>query len=366
MSAPTAPPAGVRSRRGIGGRALLVVLVLVLVGSSCTGEDAQQRANRELTNDQRVQQAKISHLAAFEDVPWADALKAEQDDLYANALPVDPRYGAFTSPTVDGQFTNSADGERWTLQLPCEGCPQREVWLFGTSAAFGLGQRDDFTVASQLVRRAVADGVGLRVRNFAVPGRTQIQEYEGLLAHFRIDEGRPDLVLFLDGFNDVIASYMYAGVYPGKVLDPIKFDDTWTAAYLDKDPAPTMSSAEIAKVADHVASSYAEVQDEIRAAAAREGVDVAFAWQPDGFVSWIQLDGLRASLNGATTKVTRTTALSRLLDQVTGQLGDRIHNLRRPMAAYPDPVFADTTHFNETGAAFIADIVWTWIEPGLR
>ncbi len=101
-----------------------------------------------------------------------------------------------------GRCITVAGGERRTLAPAAADVP--EIWLLGGSAAFGVGQRDDHTIASELVRQSAAAGTPVRVRNLAVPGDTAYQEalrLDQLLA----ERPAPDLVILYDGMVDVAA-----------------------------------------------------------------------------------------------------------------------------------------------------------------
>ena len=103
---------------------------------------------------------------------------------------------------TDGTCISVHDGER-TTYVP-RGTDLPEIWLLGGSAAFGVGQRDDHTIASELARQSERDGQPVRVRNLAVPGFTAYQEAL-LLEQLLAVRPPPDLVIMYDGMNDVAA-----------------------------------------------------------------------------------------------------------------------------------------------------------------
>lgn len=85
-------------------------------------------------------------------------------------------------------------------------CPAPlEVWMFGGSTMFGVGQRDDHTIASELARVAWEDGVALDVVNRGVPSDVSWVEQRRLERALATSEA-PDLVVFYDGFNDIRAT----------------------------------------------------------------------------------------------------------------------------------------------------------------
>jgi lysophospholipase L1-like esterase len=358
-------------------RCIAVAAVLVAVAGGCAHDGA--RAGRTPASstsagvgpstseaphvqDDLVSQAELSHLPAFRDVPWADDLKAEQDRFDATPKPTSV-YGRYTVPEFSGTYTNVRDGERVTLRLPCATCPKRTVWLLGASAAFGLGQRDEYTTASYIVRQGAAAGYDLTVRNLAVPGMTVVDEYQGLRAHLEHDGERPDLVIFMDGFNDVMAAYMYAVIRDGALLDPIRFDDTWVDEFLSLTPTPRLDDARDQRIARHVADRYAATQAKIDAVLDAAGIDHATFFQPDGFSSPLQAEGLAKSLNVPQAALAQDSDIAKILRDTVGDLGDRVTDLRQPVAGLVIPIFADTTHFNETGAQFLADRIYQEIAP---
>jgi hypothetical protein len=133
---------------------------------------------------------------AMADEPWADDWWDEFDRLRYGFVP----YVLSRVDDVDGPLISSRDGLRTSYEP--SGAPTADVWLLGGGAAWGIGQRDDHSIASELSRIAEEDGRPVRVRNFAQPGYTSWQSallFEQLLAV----EPPPDAVLVYDGADDV-------------------------------------------------------------------------------------------------------------------------------------------------------------------
>lgn len=104
---------------------------------------------------------------------------------------------------VETRTVNVRDRRRVTIDPPrCEGCPTAEVWLYGGSGAFGLGQRDAHTIASGLVRAAARDGVRVEVHNRGMPGM-QHWRNSVRLAWDLSQEPAPDMVVFYEGAHEV-------------------------------------------------------------------------------------------------------------------------------------------------------------------
>lgn len=335
------------------------IAVVVACGGGGTDRPAARSAN------DRVERTLLSHLPAFANAPWADAMKADQDRFDSLGKP-SSKYGAYSIPDFASPTTNVVGGERVTVRMPCEGCPRRIVWLIGTSAAFGLGQRDEHTIASELNRLGVASGIDLQVRNLGVPGVTALDELDGLRAHLRLDDELPHLVVVYGGWNDVMASYMYATVEDGALLDPIRFDGPWAQRYLDADPPPELRPADTEPVAKHVAAAVNDVRREMASELSRRGIASAFFWQPDAFADPDQLDGLATALNVTMAQLSERTDLPDLIAATTERLDPEVVDLRPAVARLDQPVFADPTHMNEAGAAAMATEIFAAIRDELR
>jgi len=116
------------------------------------------------------------------------------------------RYQSFlTYDQVDhhGTYVNVTDGIRRSWAAPAaRSAPRPVVSINGGNLAFGVGQRDGHTVASELARLAAADGTPIDVRNAGRPGWTTWQSmlgYERDLA----SRAPPDIALFLGGMEDL-------------------------------------------------------------------------------------------------------------------------------------------------------------------
>ncbi len=120
-------------------------------------------------------------------------------------------YVYFRMKPFRGETINiDARGLRKSWQPPRErsetGRPQARVWIFGGSAAWGVGSRDDFTIPSLIAKDLEARGIAAEVTNFGEIGYVSTQEVIALMLELRAGR-RPDLVVFYDGVNDVLAAY---------------------------------------------------------------------------------------------------------------------------------------------------------------
>jgi lysophospholipase L1-like esterase len=360
-------------------RLLLVSLLTVAITAACA--DATERSATSTTtsaaaagrpalagstDQSRVARSQLSQLPAFADVPWADAMKVEQD-AYSGLGKPPSRYGPLSLPDATGTYLNVANHERVTRRAPCAGCPHRVVWLSGNSAAFGYGQRDDHTIASDLSQLGADAGIDLEVRNLGQPGTAFFDEVPWLEAHLRLDREPPDLVVVYDGFNDVLMCYMHAIMRNGALLDPVTYYDQPSAKeYQQLDPPPDLRNDLVEPVAGHVASEYRSTQARLTALMGARGIPVDYFFQPDAFVSPLQAEGLSKSLNRTMAELIDRNNLAKLLEDVAQRLAPEVHDLRPLLRDFDRPVFADPAHMNETGARVVAEAIFGVIEDQLR
>lgn len=113
-------------------------------------------------------------------------------------------------PYQSATTTIDAQGLRRTWQPPNDsetaGGHRSRVWVFGGSAAWGVGARDDFTIPSLIAKELDARGIAVEITNFGEIGYVSTQEILALMLELRRGR-RPDLVVFYDGVNDTLAAY---------------------------------------------------------------------------------------------------------------------------------------------------------------
>jgi hypothetical protein len=138
----------------------------------------------------------LRSVAAMEDEDWADGYWDEFDLLRFEFIP----FLLSRVADVDGPTISTSDGVRASLEA--DDAALQEVWVFGGGAVWGQGQRDEHTIASELVRRADAAGRPLRVRNFGQPGYTSWQSAMLVEQELAV-RPTPDLIVLYDGADDV-------------------------------------------------------------------------------------------------------------------------------------------------------------------
>jgi hypothetical protein len=135
---------------------------------------------------------------ALADSPWWPEAAGAQAVTFDSGRP--EAFVGVRLSDVRSRDTNVVDGRRVTWQ-PTD-APRLRVWMFGGSTTFGLGQRDDHTIASELAKGADAAGIPIEVTNFGVHGDVHWNETQRLREALASGAAPPDLVVFYDGWND--------------------------------------------------------------------------------------------------------------------------------------------------------------------
>ncbi|MFZ2088764.1 MAG: hypothetical protein WAU47_09330, partial [Desulfobaccales bacterium] len=146
---------------------------------------------------------KLPMRGLYQGQEWADPLARESD----GRSQIYHQYLTWISKPQTGRFVNiDAATGRKTWNPPNIKNPEVSVYMFGGSACWGYGARDDQTIASQLSRLLNAREPRFRVYNFGEPGYTFTQGLFLLIT--KLQEGlRPNFVIFYDGFNDIYGAY---------------------------------------------------------------------------------------------------------------------------------------------------------------
>lgn len=321
----------------------------------------------------------ISVPAAFANSPWYPKYAA--DTKYASTWMNPFRLAGYTKLLGTGGTTyfNAEDGARRTWSPPPCSCPTATVWFYGSATAMGLGQRDDFTIASQLAKRAWKDGIALHVVNKGVPG----DQYWRQADRFAWDVATstpPDLVIFYVGVSDLNAAISLTEdrrgdhdwpvdfMTEGFVADPLVQDLVHRHLRGGQDtpppvpdgievrkqpPSPALDPAGIGRLAtDRLATALPMGAD----IANRHGVRPFWFWEPMRLdrtpVAGEPVFGTDPNLRQAVAAASATlppqvTSLSHLFDDVDA------------------PLYFDDVHHNEEGAALVAEQIYRTLEPTL-
>jgi lysophospholipase L1-like esterase len=336
--------------------------------------------------------------AAGRGEPWIRPLGTELSWVWSHRR-YDP-FLAWTSPDYAGRYVHVRDGVRRSAEPAAGRAGGRplDVVFFGGSAMFGLFQRDGHTIPSDLARLAAADGIRLRVVNRGMLGYTNWQEV--LLLQQLLTKGQvPDLAVFYDGFNELLAQFQL-----GTHTDPTHVGAAIMASRWNSDPgSPPLGQA--------LHDAWAKVSLAHRLARETGLADPLGYRRPSGVSAWTgpqDAEPLRRGANAAAIHA-RGVALARRLarsygfrtaffwqpdvyskrirageETLEGYLGadpkawdaaDRgaRANLRPPVRDFAGaldgvrrPVMYDFVHTNEAGARAVAERIYAELRPTLR
>ncbi len=143
----------------------------------------------------------------YAEVPWAHEYFRE---LEQSSVTRWTSYVYWRRQPYQGRHINiDADGIRRTWNADgtaVNGKDPVKIFTFGGSTMWGVGARDDFTIASCLARNLEGKGVRCQVTNFGESGYVSTQEVIALAQQLR-DGNVPDFVVFYDGVNDIYSAY---------------------------------------------------------------------------------------------------------------------------------------------------------------
>jgi lysophospholipase L1-like esterase len=117
-------------------------------------------------------------------------------------------YSYWRRAPVSGQYVNvDANGLRRTWNPPDLSHRRIRVFMFGGSAVWGTGSRDEYTIPSQL-SRMLAKSFGSRVEvvNYGEWGYVTTQELIALLKEIQRGNA-PSVAIFYDGYNDIFSAF---------------------------------------------------------------------------------------------------------------------------------------------------------------
>jgi lysophospholipase L1-like esterase len=338
-----APP----GRRLVGAGVVAALLVVPAVVVLVAGNGDDTGATRPITFPD----------FAFPDEPWVD-------DLYEAGFGVTfhPSLG-WQSTEVDSRYLQVRDGIRRS-RLP--GAPGPTVWFLGGSAMWGLGQRDDHTIASEVSRLAERAGTPIRAVNLAVPGYNQWQQTQAM--GFRLSRGeRPDLVVYYDGANDLTSMLYRAGEGMDRLdVPPNRFHATIEADTRYPPEPRTGTPATRDALVDAFDSMYGAGVDLARRTAAAYGVPMAVYWQPQ-YLSTRPSDVDGPLLDAFPQLRPGPSDFERdVMDAVRHRLPDGVVDLGSALDGAGAPTWFDPVHTNELGARLVAEEMWDTLSGTVR
>lgn len=295
---------------------------------------------------------------SFPGEPWGAEVIEEQASLLQEG---DDRYGLVN---IDwrSRYVNVVDGHRVTYEVDE---PDQTVWLFGGSTAYGLGQRDGHTIASDLVRQAEADGRRIEVVNFGVSGYANVQE--ALVFDDRLRAGeRPDVAVFLDGVNDLAVAFEREryGLFDTSEPETIAFseelqveraEDAASRGYTESHDPQRMSRL--------AAEQYGASARRVQSLAEQYDVPLVLFWQPHVQTMEAGAPGLDTVLRSLEFPVAYLPTANAIADRAARLSGVDPIDLTDIFDDVDRPIYFDWSHTNEAGARMEAAAMYEHLRP---
>ena len=181
---------GVRDAWVIVGICLFLVFVVDAVLRELTGNDTEgpSRLNAQFYAEAEWTEAYWEEHKRAKQMHWTPYVYWRRDAFAGTQINIDD------------------DGIRTTVSPhgPESGLP--EVWVFGGSSIWGTGVPDSLTLPSLLAAELAERGGNYRVVNFGESGYVSTQSLVALALALR-ERPAPDVVVFVEGANDVYAAY---------------------------------------------------------------------------------------------------------------------------------------------------------------
>lgn len=272
---------------------------------------------------------------------------------------------------VSTRWVNVVDGQRRTWSPPECGCRRFRVWVYGGSTTFGLGQRDEFTIPSQIAKLAWEQGVAIDVENRGQPGDLHWQEADRF-AWDVAGETAPDLVIFYDGVNEIWGTATGADFGQPDPAQPIApmtevFWQELLRAYDSQPPAappgaelsptttaPPLSPAEIGSLA---VRRYERSLEPSRDIAAANEIPALWLWQPSRLS--------RPPVDGEPSNSTGEDRVRQIAAAAEAGIPDGVVDLTGALDDLDGPLFTDDVHHNEKAANAVAERILALALPKL-
>ncbi|ORA49134.1 hypothetical protein BST21_07760 [Mycolicibacterium celeriflavum] len=312
------------------------------------------------------------------DQQWAADWFNEFKNIYTHNAYV-PLLG-MVNPDHQGNYINIVDRARRTYVAERVGDDATSVYFFGGSTTWGYGQRDLYTLPSQVARLAEEDGVPVRVSNYGQVAWSIWQEL-GLLQQLLSEGHIPDVAVFYDGANDVaeqVEGLTTDPTYPGgnyvsQAVERARMrggiaglKDSLAGFYANHSiltrialtsnsrqggPAPTPELAQ--ERARNAVRLYERAVEVIEGLAKSYGFKAVFVWQPLAYTT----EGGDAERFASPDD----WGLGAAYVDATELMAPPIINLADVLDGEKQAVFIDNAHTNELGAELVARAIYPHI-----
>ena len=270
---------------------------------------------------------------------------------------------------VETGTINIRRGVRTSWSPPACDCPRLTVWMYGGSTTFGLGQRDDHTIASEIARAAWEEGIALDVVNRGMPGHGHWTEADRFSWDLTVEDP-PDLVFFYDGVNELWQSayineretnFDYVAIEP--TTEEIAKGERPTGDPPKRAGAKLVTPPEVGPRTNEdlgrlAAERYGRAIAMSEATARVHNIPVMWFWQPSRVT--------RPPIEGEPQSGEYEQNLRDQARGAHGALPDDVIDLTDMLDANRDVMFWDDVHHNEVGARVIGARVFQELRPQLE
>lgn len=301
---------------------------------------------------------------------WAPEYWREEDLTSQNTFADWRSYVYWRRKPYQGKYINiDANGLRKTWNKTASPSPtQTKIFMFGGSALWGTGARDEFTIPSWVSKKLQDRNVDVWVTNFGEGGYVSTQEVITLM--LELQKGNvPDVVIFYDGVNDVFSAFQQgvAGLPQNEYHRIESFNQlNWRSQILEKlalyraaRGLVTATRGQIiprdeARLVDAVLDVYFSNHQIVNALAKQYGFTALFYWQPVLYTKPTLSAWEKQEMNryGEAEFVRRAY---RAFTERTKP--NNVFDLSNAFDGEAGTVFIDAWHISEAGNARIADLM---------
>lgn len=275
-----------------------------------------------------------------------------------------------------GKYINiDANGLRKTWNKTTAPTPtQIKIFMFGGSAMWGTGARDEFTIPSYLSKKLQEHGLDVWITNFGESGYVSTQEVIALM--LELQKGNvPDVVIFYDGVNDVFSAFQQgaAGLPQNEYHRIESFNQlNWRSQILEKlalyraarglvvavqgKPVPK----DDARLVDAVLDVYFNNYQIVNALAKQYGFTALFYWQPTIYTKPTLSAWERQEMNRYGEAEFMRRAYRAFAERAKP---NNVFDLSNAFDGEAGTVFIDAWHISEAGNARIADLMIQTMPP---
>ena len=248
---------------------------------------------------------------------------------------------------------------------------QLKIFMFGGSALWGTGARDEFTIPSLVSKKLQAKNVDVWVTNFGEGGYVSTQEVIVLM--IELQKGNvPDVVVFYDGVNDTFSAFQQgvAGIpqneynrvwsfgglnWRGEVIEKLALYRAVRGLVSSRQGKATEKSD--AQLANAVLDVYSSNMQIVQALAQEYGFAATFYWQPVVYTK----KTLSAWEKQELDRYGEARFFKHVYQDANQKLGTNgcgnFHDLSSAFSDEAGTVFIDAFHTSEAGNDQVADLI---------